>query len=65
MQALVRMEEQAQTLELELTISQEKHRTCHQEVSQSGVSSVHGNTYQSTVVMEISDRLVLKVTSST
>ncbi len=30
---MLRQEEQTQNLELELTISQEKHRTCQQEVS--------------------------------
>ena len=30
---MLRMEDQLQQLELELTISQEKHRTCQQEVS--------------------------------
>ena len=35
-QDLVRLEEQCHTLELELTISQEKHRTCQQEVSNLG-----------------------------
>ena len=33
MQSMLRMEEQVQTLELELMISQEKHRTCQHEVS--------------------------------
>ena len=32
LQSMLRMEEQVQTLELELTISQEKHRTCQHEV---------------------------------
>ena len=32
-QDMLRMEDQIQGLELELTISQEKHRTCQKEVS--------------------------------